>query len=248
MGAPKARDKRFPRLVVVRERGTDVVAMELSTEPRIAPELLQQWESLPQFPYLFECLGGRDEVFLRFAAIDWRAERIALTSPAVALAATAGAALTRVFELIAVCVPADRRQWFTCPFVVFDLEYRPRVGFLSPRDSEGNRRRLPPEVDAYWPACGERAFVYTVGQLVLDLLDMQSGDARAPLAAVVQRAMHTDPLRRYATLAELRRAFIDVGGRSSAPTRPWRGPRSSPSPRGSRPSTTRAPRSASTAR
>ena len=222
MGAPEARAKRFQRLVMVRERGRDVVAMELAQDLRIEPELLAAWQSLPPFPYLLECLGGGTDPLLRFAAIDWNAERIKLTSPAIQLAATAGVALTRAFELIAICVPVLRWRWFTCPFVVLDLDHRPRAGFLTPRGG-ANRRRLPPEVEASWPACDERAFVYAVGQLVLDLVDMQPTDLGAPLATVIRRAMHSDPLQRYSTLAVLRRAFIEAGGRRTTRDSPTSG-------------------------
>ena len=186
--------------------------MEFAPGSRLGPELLYHWESLPPFPYLLECIGSSDQYLLRFAAIDWSAQRIALTSPAVQLVATSGVALTRAFELITACVPVHLRHWFTCPFVVLDLEHRPRAGFLMPRDNEANQRRLPPEVNASWPTCDERSFVYVVGQLVLDLVDLRPAEIDAPLAKVIRRAMHTDPQRRFSTLAALRTAFVNAGG------------------------------------
>lgn len=172
--------------------------MELCAPEPLDTQLLAEWQGLPPFPYVLECLGGDRDPLIRFAALDWSAERIPLSSVRVSVAASAGVALTRVFSMIAVWVRPDRWSWFTRPFVLLDLEDQPRVGFATPL--------AKPAV------CDARTFVDVVGRLVLDLVDLQTGDADAPLARVIRRATDPDPQRRYDTLESLRRAFVEAGG------------------------------------
>ena len=214
MGSPSARDSRFEQLRVLRDRGKHIVAFEFVVQTRPPRELSVLWQSLPPFPYLFECVTEWEHLLLRFAAINWAAPRIELRTPEdVSCAATAGVALCRAFELIQICVTAQALPWFTCPFVKVDLEGRPRAGFLAPRDSPENLQRLPPEVAMDAGATNERSLVYAVGQLVLDLVVLPTDGVTTPLGDVIARAMRRDPQRRYSTLAGLRSAFVAAGGR-----------------------------------
>lgn len=191
-------ETRARGLRLVRDRSRYLPAMELIASEPIDAQLLAQWASLPPFPYVLECLGGERDPLLAFAALDWTAERIPFSSSRISIAATAAVALTRVFSMISVCVPADRWWLFTRPFVALDLEDRPRVGFATP--------------PARGATCDVRAFVDAVGRLVLDLVDLQEADAEAPLARVIRRATDPDPQRRYDTLESLRAAFVEAGG------------------------------------
>ncbi|MBL0216229.1 MAG: hypothetical protein IPQ07_20385 [Myxococcales bacterium] len=219
MGSPDQRDPAFRELCVIDDDGRATVAYELTPESPIDPELARSWRDLPPSPYLFEPLGSSAAFHLRFVAIDWPAShlRLRVDGPAATRVANAGVAITRAFELIAAFVSPDRLGWFTSPFVRFDLEGRPRVGFHSPQASVDTAKLLAPEVIDRFPFADEASLVYAVGQLLLGRVMLERATLATPLGRVIRRALMTDPGRRYSTLRALRDAFVQAGARSTTP-------------------------------
>ncbi len=219
MGCPGQRDPAFRELCVIDADGRATVAYELTPECPIGPELARSWRDLPPCPFLFEPLGSGAAFHLRFVAIDWPASylQVRVDGPAATRVASTGVAITRAFELIAAFGPNDRLGWFTSPFVRFDLEGRPRVGFHSPQASVDTVKLLAPEVVDRFPFADEAALVYAVGQLLLGRVVLERATLATPLGRVIRRALMTDPGRRYSTLRALRDAFVQAGARSTTP-------------------------------
>lgn len=216
MGSPSARDLAYR--VVSGHRGCpvlfDLVGGLTAPTAERAP-LYELWRSIPPFPYLFENVGGSgDELALRFAAIEWRFERLRLDAPgAIGRVASLGVIYTRVFDFLSACVPYEDLGWFSCPFVKVDLELVPRVGFWPPTTSAEHVKRVAPEVIERWPRADEPALVYAVGQLLLDTVILGREQLKTPLGVIIRRCLSTNPARRYATLRELRSALAAAGGR-----------------------------------
>ncbi len=215
MGSPSERDPAFRSLRVIRDRGREHVTYEVTPELQVDPDLARHWRRLPQFPYLFEALSTDGPLLLRFTAIEWKRSRLHLRRDpsAAARAATAGVSIARAFEIIHRFGPKGELGWFTCPFVAFDLEGRPRLGFQSPDASPETANSLPPEVIDHWPHADERALVYAVGQLLLGMVVLERETLASPFAQVVRRCLATHPGRRFPTLSALRDALGRAGAR-----------------------------------
>ena len=193
---------RPPELGALREQDGGEVAMELRWPGRVDDwaSLCARWIKLPPHPHLLRPMAYTNErAWLRYAAIDWT--RASTPSTRVEVA-TCGVRLTRVFELIDHTLEQREHAWLARPVVYFDLLGAPRVGFAP---SRGHRDALPPEVVTQWPFCGQRGYVFAIGQ-VLSELD------HGVLGLIVERCLRTDRLRRFASLVELRVALVLAGG------------------------------------
>lgn len=208
MGSPSARDPAFR--IVEGPRGAPV-AFEIY--PAGAPDpdewlpLYEAWRRLPAHPVLIEAVGTGDAAHLRFAALEWKDPKL----PFGPLVAAAGIALTRVLEMVTVCVESSKLGWFTCPEVRLDIFGLPRVWFWPPAYSEAYADRMPPEGIDRWPAADERSLVYCVGRALLEATHVTRKDLASPLGAILRRCMMTDPARRYPALKHVRTALREAG-------------------------------------
>lgn len=168
------------------------------------------WARLPSFPLVLKPVP-RDhagKLVLRYAAIDTGFVRVALDWQGdLRRVATWGVEITHALEFLIEKVTKGERGHVACASVFIDLADHIRLGFFT-RDAT----RLPPEVNAAWPACDERALVFVAGVLLADLIDLPATPPTHPIAELVRRCTSRDPVQRPRTLAALRMALLELGG------------------------------------
>lgn len=182
--------------------------------------LWRLWSDLPQQRSLFEPIATSPtgELLLRYAAIDWTWRPSSIKNErAVRQVATWGVELTRAFDFIMACVPAEERGWFTCPFVKIDINEDLRLGFLNPAGSVELMRRVPPEALESFPAADSRSLVFAIGQLLLGLVEPTGNASQMPLGQVILRCLEPHPSQRFMSLRSLRDALVIVGGARKTP-------------------------------
>lgn len=215
-GPLQARQSRHGELFVamtMRSPGID--------DPGLVERLWRLWVDLPIVqPCLFDPVGITDklDLLVRYAALDWsyRPLRVDDAEAATKRVATWGIDLTRAFELLDLCVPADELGWFACPFMKIDLRGAPRVGFVSPAGGAHLMNRVAPEVVERWPICNQPGLVFAVGQLLLGAIMTTRRTLETPFGKVLMRCLERDPVRRFPTLTALRDALAIVGGDRNA--------------------------------
>ena len=168
------------------------------------PDLWRLWLKLPRHRNI---IAARTRGWLRFAALDWRFQ-IPEENHDVHVA-TRGYELTWPCEFLLRVAPAGSLRELVAPILYVDVQREARLVFESPNMEP--HPRLPPEAAA-GNDCDERALVFVVGRLMLDL-DARLSTASSPLGDVVRRCMEARSDRRYATLGELRDALRLAGSR-----------------------------------
>jgi tetratricopeptide (TPR) repeat protein len=199
-------------------RGKRIVVMPLHTpgieDPDFDRALWTRWLDIAHHPTMFEPIAMTSrELRLRYSAIDWTWHPVPIERERYAKqVATWGVELTRVFDLVRVCVPAEELGWFACPFAKIDVNEDVRVGFLNPSGSVALMHRVAPEAVASFPHADARALVFAIGQLLLGLVSSQGKSSKTMLGQVIMRCLHADPDYRFQSLADLREALVIVGG------------------------------------
>src|SRR3569623_659942 len=93
-------------------------------DPDFDRALWQRWLDIVHSPAMFEPLEmtAKGELLLRYAAIDWTWEPVSIEKERSAKqVATWGGVLTRLYDLVSVCVPREELGWFACPFSKIDI-------------------------------------------------------------------------------------------------------------------------------
>ena len=176
--------------------------IQMEYRPALPAQVWQRWLKLePQTNILVADRMG----ILRYAAIDWTHERLAITDPTtLARFATWGMVLARAYDHLVRHVKMENLAWMAKPLVKFDVEGVMRIGFLQARAP------LPPELLDQWPYCDERALVYVVAQTMVDLaVEVPWSE---PIGVLLARCLQADPDARYPSLDELRRELRMLGG------------------------------------
>lgn len=178
-------------------------------------ELTRRWLDLPPHANVLDAIArdGRFGLLVRFAAIDWRHQRLVLDGDrrTTRLAAAWDVQLCYAMGLLLAEVDAAERGWFTCPLVKVDVDDQVRLGFLpvAPRHPHGGRF-VAPEARRDWPRCEEQGLVYVVGVALTELIEAQPGFP-SPLEPIIDRCLEASLDARYRTLSELRGALRTAG-------------------------------------
>jgi tetratricopeptide (TPR) repeat protein len=197
---------------VRRSGGTVVMEFEPTEHDRLEEwvGLRHRWLALSRHPYIIEAIerGEGATLLVRYAALQWSYTSIDLRASPVmrAVTATWGWQLSDAFHAIASAVSADSAlRNFLRPLVMIDHANNARMAFLPPAPTDSG---MPPEVGTTWPRCDERALVYIAGRAIRDCTTGLDHDDATSIRAIVERCLQPDPTHRYATLEDLRAAWL----------------------------------------
>ena len=187
--------------------GTASLAIEMKALD--VPELDLTWAAWGRLPRIRNVLEPVKARSVRYLAIDWLRGPLAIDAPGALAQLTAwGDALTRALEMVIGRVTELGR--LTTPFAVVDVTGEIAIGFVS---AAWSPYRMPPEVATTWPRADARSFVHVIGQVLRGELIPDPRVADTAFGQVLSRSVDSEPARRFQTLADLRRALLDAGGR-----------------------------------
>ena len=213
-----------PEFVDVREYddGRPIVVMELRPPDadilrREWDELRAAWLELPPHPNILDAIdrAGRG-LLVRFAAIDWQREplELELAGERDRLAASWGIQLCQAYAHIASAVPQHALGAFLCPLLMTDLDSQLRLAFLPPSPYHRvTGRFVAPEIRAGASLHDETSITFLVGRAMQELAPPNA----SALEPVIVRCTEEDPVRRYRTLREVRRALRHAGRARARP-------------------------------
>lgn len=163
--------------------------------PALSDQAWALWQSVGHHHNVLEVAR---EGWIRYAAIDWSATRVAIGADTgtVRRVATWGMVIARALEDIQRVVGVDRMGLFAVPVVRFDLEGAVRIGFGSGMEVG----TVPPELYDTFPRCDGRGLAFVVGRALGELAAIPAG---SELGRVASRCIAKDPAARYPTLESL---------------------------------------------
>ncbi len=167
------------------------------------------WDGLNEHPNI---LTVEEPGFLRYAALDWSARRLAIdedSDQAVLLMTHAGY-LIRAYEFLVTTVGLANLAWFTSPLIKLDLEGAIRIAFLKVSGHD-----LPADIADRWPHCDERSLVFVLGRALIARTTGMTENT--PASNVLRQCIDPDPARRYPSLYNMRAACHAAGGRGIPP-------------------------------